>query len=166
MDAMGSAASPVRAVRRDPEHRIVAGVCGGIARYFGVDPVVVRIAFIAAAAAGGIGVVLYGAAWLLIPAGEGTAGDGVRIRGDRAAVEVAIGSALLLGSLLLAMRAIGFWVSDAVVWPLVLVAFGAALLWRQSLAGREDTSVAAAAEPADDGRARETRAALVSRTGI
>src|SRR5437868_2085074 len=98
MEPMASAASPVRAVRRDPEHRIVAGVCAGIARYFGIDPVVVRIAFIAAAAAGGIGVVLYGAAWLLMPAAGGEVGAGVRIRGDRAAVEVALGSALLLGS--------------------------------------------------------------------
>src|SRR5690349_1001924 len=120
MGTMASAASPVRAVRRDPERRILAGVCAGIARYFGVDPLIVRIAFIAAAAVGGIGVVLYGAAWLLMPAGEGE--SGIRIRGDRAAIEVAIGSALLLGSLLLAMRGIGLWVSDAVVWPLVLVA--------------------------------------------
>src|SRR5436309_10992978 len=165
MDSMASAASPVRAVRRDPERRVVAGVCAGIARYFGIDPLLVRIAFIAAAAAGGIGVVLYGAAWLLMPASEGEAA-GVRIRGDRAAIEVALGSALLLGSLLLAMRAIGLWVSDAVVWPLVLVAGGGALLWRQSLGGRaaEPTSpaVEAPAEPAP----RESRAAVVSRAGI
>ena len=67
MEPMASAASPVRAVRRDPERRIAAGVCAGIARYFGIDPLLVRIAFIAAAAAGGIGFVLYGAAWLLMP---------------------------------------------------------------------------------------------------
>ncbi|MFL5909779.1 MAG: PspC domain-containing protein [Gaiellaceae bacterium] len=163
---MASAASPVRAVRRDTERRIVAGVCAGIARYFGIDPLIVRIAFIAAAAVGGIGVVVYGAAWLLMPASAGEAGR-VRIRGDRAAIEVALGSALLLGSLLLAMRAIGLWVSDAVVWPLVLVAVGAALLWRQSLAGRADPSAAtAAAEPGGEPAARQTRAAVVSRTGI
>src|SRR5436305_2571366 len=165
MDSMASAASPVRAVRRDPERRVVAGVCAGIARYFGIDPLLVRIAFIAAAAAGGIGVVLYGAAWLLMPASEGAAAGG-GIRGDRAAIEVALGSALLLGSLLLAMRAIGLWASDAVVWPLVLVAVGAALLWRQSLAGRTDDAADAVAEPAAERPVRETRAAVVSRTGI
>src|SRR5437763_8518382 len=97
MEPMASAASPVRAVRRDPDNRIVAGVCSGIARYFGIDPVVVRIAFIAAAAAGGVGVVAYGAAWLLMPeAGDAQSTGRFRIRGDRAAVEVVLGSALLL----------------------------------------------------------------------
>src|SRR5437763_3523825 len=159
MDSMASAASPVRAVRRDPDRRVIAGVCAGIARYFGIDPLVVRLVFIAAAAAGGIGVVVYGAAWLLMPAGEHGERGRVRVRGDRAAVEVALGSALLMASLLLAMRAIGLWISDAVVWPLVLVAVGGALLWRQQL-GRAGEATAPEDEPRGD------RAAVVSRTGI
>ncbi|MFL5887137.1 MAG: PspC domain-containing protein [Thermoleophilaceae bacterium] len=167
MDSMASAASPVRAVRRDPDRRVIAGVCAGIARYFGVDPLVVRIAFIAAAAAGGVGVVVYAAAWLLMPAGSGAPAR-FTVRGDRAAVEVALGSALLLASLLLAMRGIGLWVSDAVAWPLVLVAVGGALLWRQSLGGRAEQDAAAAGGPAEAVVAEpaETRAAVVSRTGI
>src|SRR5690242_12116296 len=163
MDPMGSAASPVRAVRRDPDRRIIAGVCAGIARYFGIDPLVVRLVFIAGAAAGGVGFVVYAAAWLMMPRGPGSAPGAparFRVRGDRAAVEVALGTALLLGSLLLAMRGIGLWVSDAVAWPLALVAIGGALLWRQSLGGRTVTE-----EPAPEA-ARETRAAVVSRTGI
>src|SRR5256885_8234432 len=166
MDPMGSAASPVRAVRRDPDQRIVAGVCAGIARYFGIDPLVVRLAFIAAAAAGGIGLVVYGAAWLLMPARAGESGGRVGIRGDRASVEVALGSALLLASLLLAMRAIGLWVSDAVVWPLLLVTGGGALLWRQSLGGRQLDSAGPAAEGPSERPPGATRAAGVLRTGL
>ena len=34
---------------------------------------------------------------------------------------------------LLTMRALGIWFSDVIVWPVVLLAAGAGLLWRQSL---------------------------------
>src|SRR4051794_41960975 len=72
------AARPAPALRRDPEHRVIAGVCAGIARNFGVDPLVVRLAFMAATFAGGLGFVLYGAAWLVMPAGGGGARGGRR----------------------------------------------------------------------------------------
>lgn len=44
-----------------------AGVAGGMGEYFGVDPVLIRIAFAVLALAGGVGAGLYLAAWLLIP---------------------------------------------------------------------------------------------------
>ena len=47
---------------------------------------------------------------------------------------VAAGAALLTLSALLAFRQLGIWWSDALVWPLVLAAGGAAVLWRQSRA--------------------------------
>ena len=50
-------------------------------------------------------------------------------------MEVALGTGLLLLAALLTFRALGIWFSDAVVWPLVLIASGGALLWRQSLGG-------------------------------
>jgi phage shock protein C len=64
-----------RPVRRSRDDRMLAGVCGGLAKYFGVDPVVVRIGAVALTAAGGAGLFVYVAAWLLMP-GEG-AGEGV-----------------------------------------------------------------------------------------
>src|SRR5947207_115089 len=105
---------------RKPERLDIVSLVAGVA--IAALGIAVRLVFIAAAAAGGIGVVVYGAAWLLMPAGEHGDRGRVRVRGDRAALEVALGSALLMASLLLAMRAIGLWISDAVVWPLVLVA--------------------------------------------
>ena len=100
----------------------------------GVDPLLVRVGFIAAALAGGIGVALYALAWVAIPRGDRVAQASVPRpgRGSRGTVEVALGAALLLLSVLLTFRELGIWFSDAVVWPLVLVAAGAALLWRQS----------------------------------
>ena len=60
-----SATTP-RLVRR-PHGRMIAGVCNGIAEHFGIDPILVRIAFVVATFFGGAGVIAYAAAWLLIP---------------------------------------------------------------------------------------------------
>jgi phage shock protein C len=42
-------------VRRSRSQRVIAGVCGGVGRYLGVDPVLLRIAFIILALAYGLG---------------------------------------------------------------------------------------------------------------
>jgi phage shock protein PspC (stress-responsive transcriptional regulator) len=52
---------------RVQEGRMVAGVCGGLSEYLKVDPTVVRLAMVVLGLLGGIGVVLYGAAWILVP---------------------------------------------------------------------------------------------------
>jgi phage shock protein PspC (stress-responsive transcriptional regulator) len=61
---------------RAREGRVVAGVCAGLAAYFGVDPTLVRLAFALVTVFGGIGVLLYLVAWIVIPE-EG--GDGASI---------------------------------------------------------------------------------------
>ncbi|MEU3818414.1 PspC domain-containing protein [Streptomyces sp. NPDC030392] len=55
-------------LRRTPRQRMVAGVCGGLGRHFDLDPVVFRVATGVLAAAGGIGLIFYGFAWLFVPA--------------------------------------------------------------------------------------------------
>jgi phage shock protein PspC (stress-responsive transcriptional regulator) len=47
---------------------MLAGVGSGIARYLGVDPLIVRIALVVLVFVGGIGIPLYLACWLLMPA--------------------------------------------------------------------------------------------------
>ena len=58
---------------RTPDDSRIAGVCGGFGRRYGVDPVLIRIAFVIAALWGGAGVFLYALLWLLLRA----AGDEV-----------------------------------------------------------------------------------------
>lgn len=58
---------PTDNVRRPAANRMLAGVAAGIARYFGVDVTVVRIAFAVLTFIGGAGVPIYLAGWLLIP---------------------------------------------------------------------------------------------------
>jgi phage shock protein C len=54
-------------LRRPRQGRVVFGVAAGLARYLGVDPVVVRIAFVLLAVFGGSGVLLYLVGALVIP---------------------------------------------------------------------------------------------------
>ena len=74
-------AAPAHALRRDPANGIVAGVCAGLARQLGVDPLLVRAAFVGVTFAGGLGIALYGLAWMLLPADEGTSVLGRRQAG-------------------------------------------------------------------------------------
>ncbi len=54
------------------EGRVVAGVCAGLAAYFGVDPTLVRLAFALLTVFGGLGILFYLCAWVVIPEeGEG-----------------------------------------------------------------------------------------------
>ena len=52
---------------RPSDDRIIAGVCSGIARRFNIDPTVVRIAFVASMFLPGPQILIYLAAWLLMP---------------------------------------------------------------------------------------------------
>ena len=56
-----------RALRRPVQDSVVAGVAAGLARYLGVDVMVIRIAFVILTVFGGAGIPLYLAGLLLIP---------------------------------------------------------------------------------------------------
>ncbi len=73
----GGADTGPRRLVRTPDGKI-AGVAAGIGHYLGVDPTIVRISFILLAFAGGIGILLYLACWLVMPKGEITAGGDAR----------------------------------------------------------------------------------------
>jgi phage shock protein PspC (stress-responsive transcriptional regulator) len=56
-----------RLLRRSVDRRMIAGVAEGLAEYFDVDAMLVRICLVALSFLGGLAVPLYLAAWLLIP---------------------------------------------------------------------------------------------------
>ncbi|WP_328527273.1 PspC domain-containing protein [Nocardioides sp. NBC_00368] len=64
-----------RTTHASPEGRHIAGVAGGIARHFDVDPLLVRVMLVVSVFFGGSGGIVYVAAWLLVP--EETAEDGL-----------------------------------------------------------------------------------------
>lgn len=81
--APAPAASPRRLrLYRDADDQIIGGVCSGIAQYFNIDPIVVRLAFLASLLVGGFGVVLYIALWVLLPEARTTT-EKVEMTGGR-----------------------------------------------------------------------------------
>jgi phage shock protein PspC (stress-responsive transcriptional regulator) len=63
---MSEANGPKQLIR-SRDGRMVAGVCMGLASYFGVDPNLVRLIFAVLTLFGGIGVLVYVVAWAVIP---------------------------------------------------------------------------------------------------
>jgi phage shock protein PspC (stress-responsive transcriptional regulator) len=168
-----------RDLRRDPANGMMAGVCAGLGKRLQVDPLLLRIAFVATTFASGVGIVAYVLAWILLPAEPATDGSVraiVHDHGRRGTVEVALGAGFLLLAVLLAFRELGLPFSDVLTWPLVLVASGGALIWHRStatpgsladdlpaLAGlRADAS----ADPTAPGPPAASRPAVISRIGI
>ncbi|WP_344345564.1 PspC domain-containing protein, partial [Kitasatospora putterlickiae] len=61
---------------RAEHHRVVAGVCGGLGRHLDIDPVVFRVVTVVLCLSGGLGLFLYGLAWLIVPTEQGADGKG------------------------------------------------------------------------------------------
>src|SRR5262249_43701842 len=122
-----------RLVRRTDD-RILGGVASGIADHFGVEPLVVRLAFLVAAFVGGIGVIAYVAMWVVVPSAPATATPAPRDRRQLPGYAlVALGLAVIPGRLGLQW---GF--GSGAFWPLALIATGGAVLWLRT---RDDRSV-------------------------
>lgn len=139
---MNSNAS-VRRIRRSTDDHVIAGVCGGIAEYFAIDPVIVRIAAVVAAIfSGGAGILAYLGAWIFIPYGphaEGAVRGPRRRHGHRDRRRI-VGAVLLgLGAINLLDR-VGLGFRSGITWPLALIGVGAAVLWSRRDA-LEDSSV-------------------------
>lgn len=74
-----------RSLRRSADNRIVGGVCGGLAEHTDIDPIIYRVLAVVLTLVGGAGLILYGAAMLLVPdARTGTAPLGKLLSGGTA----------------------------------------------------------------------------------
>lgn len=126
---------PQRRLVRSRDDRVIGGVCGGLGKYLGVDPVLIRIAALLLVFAGGAGVVLYVIGWIAIPEES----EGVTIptapaepeAADRTRSAVALGLIFIaLGALFLADAIWPDFLSWRYIWPIALIAIGAAILLR------------------------------------
>ncbi len=75
-----------RRIYRDPEGRIIGGVCAGLGAYFNWDPLIWRVIFCALVLAGGFGLALYLILWIVIPEARTTA-QKLEMRGDPVTIE-------------------------------------------------------------------------------
>jgi phage shock protein PspC (stress-responsive transcriptional regulator) len=131
-------------LERSRSDRKLAGVCGGLARYFDIHPAVYRVGFVVLALLGGAGILIYLTAALVMPDeghDDSFATAALRNRRDRPWPLIGLGLvAVALVSLL----------SRATVWPhgdawLLLLILGAAILWitRHSKAATADAAALA-----------------------
>jgi phage shock protein PspC (stress-responsive transcriptional regulator) len=128
----------VKRLERSRSDRMLAGVCGGLAKYFDIHPAVYRVGFVVLTLLGGAGIVIYIAAAMVIPK-EGEedsfASAILRERRDRPWPVIGLGLiAIVLASLL----------SKATLWPhgdawFGFLVLGAAILWI-TRHGRKDPS--------------------------
>ncbi|WP_310722508.1 PspC domain-containing protein [Streptomyces sp. N2A] len=139
-------------LRRSRRHKVVAGVCGGLGRQWDLDPVIFRIV-LAVLSVGGVGLILYGFAWLAIPLDGEEENEGRRLLSGR--VEGSALTALLFAlvgcGLFLTTLAKGSMMSFAIM---LLLAVGGSAYWsrrrRQAAAqGPESMDPATAQAVAD-----------------
>ena len=158
-----------RRLTRDTKNAVLGGVCAGFASYFGVDPVLVRLAFILLVVLNGFGLIAYVVGWVIMPRADGTTGaatstasgapgappvtdpagrivESVRQAGEKVAdgfqrlpdekrrgSAIAGGVLIVLGTIFLLDRMSWwhwpYWARLSNLWPIILVAVGASLIF-------------------------------------
>ncbi|MDQ2838665.1 MAG: PspC domain-containing protein [Actinomycetota bacterium] len=110
---------------RNASGRLLGGVAGALADHLGVSRRLVRLAFVLLSGGAGLGVLLYGAFWIVLPTPPEAAPKGsVRSGFEYLVATVAAAVVLLINAHTLPL---GWWFV-----PSVLACFGGALLWRQA----------------------------------
>jgi phage shock protein C len=124
---------------RSRDDRVIAGVCGGLGQYLGVDAVLIRIAALILVVAGGAGVVLYLIGWIAMPEEDeftAAAGPGSL---EASAARPPTSGAVVLGLVFVVLGV--FFLLDEIwpdflswtyIWPAALIAIGIAILLRRS----------------------------------
>jgi signal transduction histidine kinase/phage shock protein PspC (stress-responsive transcriptional regulator) len=121
----------------------LGGVCTGLAKHLGWPLMAVRIAFVALATFQFIGVIAYGALWLLLPPESTVKAPGLESASragmrDHSRPKRRIDWGMLLAlialgvGLLLVMQNTGLGISSQLFWPVAFACAGAALVWRQA----------------------------------
>src|SRR3954452_22371362 len=107
-----------RRLTRSSSDNVLAGVAGGLGRYFDIDPIIFRIGFVVLTIAGGAGVLAYLAAWVLVPP-DPAAGE---IPADRSrAATIAGASVLALAAIVLLGHGVFFFATPLIGLRLVWI---------------------------------------------
>ncbi|HEY9292913.1 MAG TPA: PspC domain-containing protein [Microlunatus sp.] len=129
----------------------LGGVCTGLARHLGWPVMVIRVGFVALALAQFVGVIAYGALWLLMPPESATKSPGLEaasrqgLRNERStrrhrrrADWGAVLALVVLGAgLIWTVQVTGLGIQQQIFWPVAFACAGAALVWRQADTARQ-----------------------------
>ncbi|MEU2065583.1 PspC domain-containing protein [Streptomyces anulatus] len=145
--------APKPTLRRTPRQKVVAGVCGGLGRYCDVDPVIFRIVLGVLSATGGIGLIFYGFAWLLLPADGDDENEARRLLSGRVdgASLVALLLALIGCGLFLSMLHNRGMLAFAALLTLAVVGFSVWTQNRRTAGAPEDPAAPPGAPAAPPG---------------
>ena len=134
---------------RSTTHKVIGGVAGGLGEYLDIDPVLIRIAFVVAFFFGGVGIVAYIIAWIIIPEQPRESTMSTPIDPQQSTVppqpqppqpprpEHRHGHGSIVGGLVLLVIGFLFLAENFLPdfhfgdwWPLILVAIGVGMLYR------------------------------------
>ncbi len=108
------------------QNRIIGGVCGGVGEYLEVDPALVRLVWGVLFLFGGIGLLAYLVAWMIIPSTDVFTGSSAKPDEEKASeiqtsykVQIVIGLFLILMGFTLLMR--DWWYFDSLVRDLIRI---------------------------------------------
>jgi signal transduction histidine kinase len=118
---------------------VLAGVAGGLAARFGIDPIIIRIAFVVLSVAGLSGLVAYAVLWVILPVEGGGPAIIRAVAGDTRSISEAagVGVFVLIALFLLQRLGLAFFAGQA--WPLAITAAAMVLVWR--VAGEDERAV-------------------------
>jgi phage shock protein PspC (stress-responsive transcriptional regulator) len=157
-ETIPNAATEPRRLFRARDGRWLGGVSSGLGRYFDLNPMIYRIGFIALALAGGTGILLYVAAWLVMPdegVEDSIAAEAIKKRRERPWLLVGVG---LLGfAAIIGLSSAHVWPSPGNLWVAAAIG-GAAIVWWQ--VGRNGEPAAAAVTAGESPAPRARRRSL------
>lgn len=126
----------MRTLYRSRKNRIIAGVCGGIGEYLDIDPAIIRVAWLLLTFLGGMSIIVYILAWVVIP-DEKTKKNVIEEWSSKKDEEKSNEIALMIGLFLVfigltsLMSNLGWWyLSWNYTWPAVIIIIGIILLVR------------------------------------
>jgi phage shock protein PspC (stress-responsive transcriptional regulator) len=122
-------------LRRSVDDRVIAGVCGGIGRTLGIDPVIPRVVLAVLTLFGGTGLLIYAVAWLFVPE------DGARVSAAESFAQrngkgLTVVLAVIAAIVLLPIAVGGLWfLGEWGPWggpglgPLLIIAIVGGIVW-------------------------------------
>ena len=131
---------------RSRRYRVFGGVAGGLATYFSIDPILVRVIFVLVSLMHGLGILAYIILWIVIPEepfevaypinNQTATGENTNINNGNAAVETKKGTGTIIFGIVLICLGLIFF-ADRIfprfsfddVFPLIIIAIGGFLVW-------------------------------------
>jgi phage shock protein PspC (stress-responsive transcriptional regulator) len=161
MSTSDTQSASIKELHRSRDERILAGVAGGLGRYFDISPAFFRIGFAILTLVGGAGILLYVAAWLVIPddgESDSIVSEALRRHRDRPWLLAGVGLVAIALVSLLAQA--DFWPNSGFAWALLLLG-GLAIMFAQRRA--DDGTPPDDSNAADDSTAPGDAATPVAR---